>query len=605
MPDHSEQMPSLSTLCLDDIPLSEMEQPVLVFGSIAKIQYANQAMVDLMGFSQNEFSYLMGFDISPDLNQENWQQLLAPESKPTIHFRKKNWELIRTESCVREVEIEGTQYLALIWTDYSDELDDPQAVRSYHHDLSQPEKLARLSHFTLQRAADALFWIKRNGDITHVNEASCRKLGYSRQELTSMNILDINKRMTQEQLDGAFNTLHKKGHLLLESSHFTKSGEEIQVEISSNFILFEGVEYTCSMVRDITLRKRKEAALRGALEEIKELRERLEAENNYLQEEIKLNHNFGEIISQNPKMKRVLKEVEQVAMTQTTVLIMGESGTGKELIARDVHQLSSRSERPMIKVNCAALPTSLIESELFGHEKGAFTGALKRKRGRFELADQGTIFLDEIGEMPLELQAKLLRVLQEGEYERLGGTETLKVNARVIAATNRNLEKEVEKGNFREDLYYRLNVFPILCPPLRSRKDDIPLLVQHFCTKLESKVGKKITHIPKKVLDRLQEYHFPGNIRELENIIERAVILSVGGKLQLDDWLPRKQKRKAAKEKMLTLEEVNRQHIIDILKMANWRVSGDEGAAKILGLKPTTLESRMKKLNIKRSMEAR
>lgn len=584
------------------VPLKDLSSPALVFGLRTKIHYVNQATMDAIGYSQDEFIHLQGFDISPDLNLSNWESILDPENETTIHFRKKDWTLIETRTQTIEVTHLDQVFRILIWHHFTDELSGSDQLKQFHHDLSQPEKLARLSHFTLQRAGDGVFWINSIGEITHVNEAACRKLGYSRQELTSMNISQINNEIQPGRLEEVFNILREQGSLLFESTHKAKSGEVIQVEISSNYIHFEGVEYTCSIVRDITQRKRKEAALRGALEEIRELRERLEAENNYLQEEIKLSHNFGEIISQNKSMRKVLKEVEQVANTQTTVLITGESGTGKELIARDLHRLSPRSERPMIKVNCAALPTYLIESELFGHEKGAFTGAVNRKLGRFELADKGTLFLDEIGEMPVELQAKLLRVLQEGEFERLGGTETLHVDARVIAATNRDLEKEVEKGNFRQDLYYRLNVFPIQCPPLRDRKEDIPLLVSHFCKKLEPKVGKKITNIPQKVLDRLQEYHFPGNIRELENIIERAVILSRNGKLQIGDWNPSQRKAKV-EESIPTLEQLNRQHIIKALKKTNWRVSGEEGAARLLGLKPTTLESRMKKMEIRRSSE--
>lgn len=585
------------------IALHSFTLPVLVFGPKTKIYYANQAAADALGYTPEELTYLQAFDISPDLNLSNWEGILTPDSEATIHFRKKDWKLIQTQSRTLKSSYPDSYCRILIWDHCTEDFGDSDDLKQFHHNLSQPEKLARLSHFTLQRASDALFWINSKGEITHVNEASCRKLGYTRKELTSLNILDINKEIVPERLAEVFQIIREQGSLLFESNHYTKEGKAIKVEISSNYINFDGEEYTCSIVRDITERKRKEAALRGALEEIKELRERLQDENNYLQEEIKLSHNFGEIISQNKSMRKVLREVEQVAHTQTTVLIMGESGTGKELIARDLHQLSPRSDRPMIKVNCAALPTYLIESELFGHEKGAFTGAMNRKRGRFELADKGTIFLDEIGEMPVELQAKLLRVLQEGEFERLGGTETLHVNARIIAATNRNLEKEVEKGNFREDLYYRLNVFPISCPPLRDRKEDIPLLVRHFCQKMEPKVGKKITHIPQKVLDRLQEYHFPGNIRELENIIERAVILSRDGKLQIGDWIPRKRKE-GVTESIPTLDQLNRQHIVRALKMTNWKISGDNGAAKLLGLKPTTLESRMKKMEIRRSTDA-
>jgi len=329
-------------------------------------------------------------------------------------------------------------------------------------------------------------------------------------------------------------------------------------------------------------------------------KQRLQAQNQYLQEEIKLTYNFEEIISKSNNFQKVLRQIEQVAATDATVLILGESGTGKELIARAIHNISNRSKKPLVKVNCATLPANLIESELFGHEKGAFTGALEKKIGRFELANGGTIFLDEIGELPVELQAKLLRVLQEGEFERLGNPHTIKVNTRVIAATNRNLQMAIEKKEFREDLFYRLNVFPVVCPPLRDRKDDIPLLVKHFCHKHEGKIGRKITNIPNKVMDGLMAYDWPGNIRELENIIERAMILSTEGTLEYGDWIPTEKVSVNGKPAASKLEDLERNHILDTLNKTGWKVSGEKGAAKILGLNPTTLEARMKKLGIKR-----
>ena len=326
---------------------------------------------------------------------------------------------------------------------------------------------------------------------------------------------------------------------------------------------------------------------------------RLEAQNIYLQEEIKGGHNFEELIGSSSSLKKVLKNVERVAPTDSAVLITGETGTGKELIARAIHNLSSRKDKPLVKVNCAAIPAGLIESELFGHEKGAFTGALTKKMGRFEVADKGTIFLDEIGELPLDLQTKLLRVLQEGEFERVGGTQTFKVNVRVIAATNRDLEKLSKTGHYRPDLYYRLNVFPIHLPPLREREGDIPLLAQYFAHKFATNLGKKIDRIPERMVSALQRYEWPGNIRELEHVIERAVILSEGSELEPIDWLS-PSNAKAGYGKQLTLEEMERQYIVDVLEQTSWRVSGEKGAAKILDLNPTTLEARMKKLGITR-----
>jgi len=336
-----------------------------------------------------------------------------------------------------------------------------------------------------------------------------------------------------------------------------------------------------------------------AYEEIAGLKARLEQEKIYLQEEIKAEHNFGNIVGQSSTISRVLKGVETVAPTDATVLLLGETGTGKELIARALHDLSLRKDRALVRVNCAALPAGLIESELFGHEKGAFTGALARKIGRFELADGGSIFLDEIGDLSPDLQAKLLRVLQEGEFERVGSTSTLKVDVRVIAATHRDLEKASQEGTFRPDLYYRLSVFPISIPPLRERKEDIPLLVKHFVMKYNGKLGKRVETIAEKTMNALHDYSWPGNVRELENVIERAVIVSTGSQLELGEWLPKPGITEMG-ARILMLEELEREHIIKTLELTGWRVSGERGAAKLLGLKPTTLDARMKKLGITR-----
>jgi PAS domain S-box-containing protein len=353
---------------------------------------------------------------------------------------------------------------------------------------------------------------------------------------------------------------------------------------------------------DITERKEAEVELRRAHEELNQLKNQLEAENIYLQQELQLDQTFGDIVGHSDAIKYVLFKVTQVAPTDSTVLITGETGTGKELVARAIHGASSRKDRPLIKVNCAALSASLIESELFGHEKGAFTGAASRKEGRFELANEGTLFLDEIGELPAELQVKLLRVIQDGEFERVGGTKTLKADVRIIAATNRNLQAEVEKGTFREDLWYRLNVFPVTVPPLRQRKEDIPELTEHFIAKFAKRSGKKITSVSPRVMQALQAHSWPGNVRELANVIERAVIHTQGDVLQSVGTLQHTSEEPGAFPK--TLEEVERECIMRTLESTGWRVEGQNGAARILGLNPSTLRTRMLKLNIQRRRSA-
>ncbi|MFN0180014.1 MAG: sigma 54-interacting transcriptional regulator [Gemmatimonadales bacterium] len=330
-------------------------------------------------------------------------------------------------------------------------------------------------------------------------------------------------------------------------------------------------------------------------------KDRLEAQNAYLKDEIKTAHDFKEIIGTSAAINKTLRAIDKVAATDATVLIMGETGTGKELAARAIHGASHRKDGVLVKVNCAAIPAGLIESELFGHERGAFTGALMRKIGRFELADRGTLFLDEVGEIPLDLQTKLLRVLQEGEFERLGSTKTQRVNVRIIAATNRDLQAEVREGRFRADLYYRLNVFPLVLPALRDRPEDIPLLVSHFLRKHGKAMGRRVESVSPSSMALLERYSWPGNVRELEHVLERGVILSHGPVLEVGDWMPRSTPDSTVEgDDPTTLDDAERRHILKVLEQTGWRVSGDRGAAAILGLKSTTLEARMKRLGIVR-----
>ncbi len=363
--------------------------------------------------------------------------------------------------------------------------------------------------------------------------------------------------------------------------------------------------------------------IEAAFREIEALKERLAKENLYLQEEVRTEHNFGEVVGESAALRRVLKQVETVAPTDSTVLIGGETGTGKELVARALHDLSPRKDRTFVKLNCSAIPTGLLESELFGHERGAFTGAITQKIGRFELAHKGTLFLDEVGDIPPELQPKLLRVLQEQEFERLGGTKTIKVDVRLVAATHRDLTRMVADGRFRQDLYYRLNVFPVLLPPLRERTDDIPRLVRHFTQRFARRMGRRIETIPSTVLESLARYPWPGNVRELQNVIERAVILSAGSVLHVplsDLQLPaaisqgseaRKTEAGASPTepspptpgKAVSLADAEREHILGALRDTGWVVGGPKGAAARLGMNRSTLLWKMKKLGISRPVD--
>jgi len=341
-------------------------------------------------------------------------------------------------------------------------------------------------------------------------------------------------------------------------------------------------------------RSRSAMELNERLREIEALKQRLETENIYLQEEVKILAEHSEIVGQSPRIKKVLAQAQQVAQTDSTVLLLGETGTGKELLARVIHNLSRRKDRPLVTVNTASLAPTLIESELFGREKGAYTGALTKQIGRFELADGSSLFLDEIGDLAPELQVKLLRVLQEGRFERLGSPKPIQANVRVIAATHRDLEEAVQQGKFREDLYYRLAVFPIHIPPLRERAEDIPLMVQFFVNEFAEKMGKRIRNVPRKTIEALQRYSWPGNVRELRNVIERAVIVSSEDTLNVE--LPQSSKGKSSR--VVTLAEAERRHIMEILETTKWRIKGPRGAAEILGLKPSSLYSTMSRLGI-------
>jgi PAS domain S-box-containing protein len=470
-----------------------------------------------------------------------------------------------------------------------------------------------------QNSSDVIIIVNKLGTITYVSPSVERFSGYKTTDLIGKDAFDF---IAAADIDKA---IHDFGEAILTKgidipNSFRmrhKNGSEIVVEgLGKNLLDDPVVKGFVMNVRDVTERKKMEEALqkshdelelrveertvelKKALSEIEAMKDRLEAENIYFRQENKMKHRFENIIGQSDGLKYVLYRAQQVASMNTTVLILGETGTGKELIAAAIHNMSTRKERPLITVNCAALPGNLIESELFGREKGAFTGADIRRMGRFEVANGSTLCLDEIGELPLELQGKLLRVIQHNEFERLGSYQTIKVDVRIVATTNRNLEEEVRNGRFRQDLYYRLNVFPITVPPLRQRKDDIMPLVKAFTERYSRKMGKQITSIQNETMKMLQDYPWPGNIRELESVIERAVILCPGPVLELVDKLGTSSCEFSSTVK--TLEETERNQILKILSETKWRIEGKDGAATILGIHPSTLRAKMHKFEIVR-----
>lgn len=441
---------------------------------------------------------------------------------------------------------------------------------------------------------DAVIVVDRAGSIIRANAQAEQTFGYGRQEMIGQTI--------EMLMPERFRAIHPEHRMRYDANPHRrpmgaglelfgkrKDGTEFPVDIMLGPVETENGRLVLTVIRDLSEKKEAEEAL-----------QRSEEEKRYLEEELITAHQFEEIIGNTRGLKRVLKQVETVAPTDATVLILGETGTGKELIARAIHKLGLRRDHPFVKLNCSAIPAGLLESELFGHEKGAFTGAIAQKIGRLELAHRGTLFLDEIGDLPLELQPKILRALQEREFERLGGTRTIPVNVRLVAATNRNLAKMVDQREFRSDLYYRLKVFPVEIPPLRERREDIPLLVEYFVDQHARRMSRHIETIPSEIMQTLTRWHWPGNVRELENFIERAVILSPGPVLRA----PLAELELASEpvsEPTADLHDAEREHILRVLREAKGMISGPSGAAQRLGLKRTTLNSKLKKLGIKRS----
>ena len=481
------------------------------------------------------------------------------------------------------------------------------------------QEIEKENALILSAAGEGIYGVNADGKTTFLNPAAERLLGYSADELIGC---DIHSAIHHSHGDGSrypsktcpIYAAFSDGevHCVDNEVFWRKDGQPIPVEYTSTPIEDNGQLVGAVVVfRDISDRKEAEAKLRSALAEVEALRSRLEQENAYLQEEIRNEHNYKEIVGQSAAIMNVIKQIDLVAPTGANVLISGESGTGKELIARAIHESSERRNRPLIRVNCASIPRELFESEFFGHVKGAFTGAVSDRAGRFELADGGTLFLDEVGEIPLELQSKLLRVLQEQQFERIGDNQTRRVDVRIIAATNRDLKAEVNAQNFREDLFYRLNVFPIESVPLRLRMEDVPLLASHFVKRASEKFGKTGIKLTRADIQTLQTYAWPGNIRELINVIERSVILERNGRLSLDlpqmGELPLPECQRVATHEMEIVSDAERKkrdrdNIIAALKACDGKVFGEGGAAKLLDVKPTTLASRIKRLGISKNL---
>ncbi len=556
---------------------------------------------------------------------QGWTRALSPQHA--------SGQALRLEYSATALPMAGKHYLVvtMIGLDHRAQRDmDAEADAYLRGGIGQWQRVQQLfqdieqeNQLILRAAGEGIFGVNVEGCATFVNPAAERILGWPADELVGKNMHVI---MHHTRPDGstypetecpiyaAFRdgAVHEVGNEMF----WHRDGRAVWVEYTSTPIRDRGELVGAVVVfRDITQRRDADEKLRLALDEVDTLRQRLELENEYLQEEIRSEANHHQIVGRSAPIQKVLRQIELVAPTDASVLITGESGTGKELIARALHDASTRCDRPLIRVNCAAIPRELFESEFFGHVKGAFTGAVRDRVGRFELANGGTLFLDEVGEIPLELQGKLLRVLQEGQFERVGEEATRKVDVRVIAATNRDLKQEVRKRAFREDLYFRLNVFPIECAPLRERPDDIPLLASHILASVGRRLGHAKLRLTQGDMQRLRQYDWPGNIRELENVLERAAILARDGRLRLDlpdhrltnTPAPAPKLAHASGAQVLTdaqRRDRDRTNIQAALLLTNGKVFGDGGAAELLGIKPTTLASRIKALGINRTADS-
>ncbi len=616
---------------IESIYLHLCEAVLLIDPYRDRIVQANPAAQQLLGYTQHSLLALRPSRLfCPDLAKMiSFTQAVLHQGSGwnnELHAQTAEGELLRLEISASSPQEQASSLM--IWTlrhyDKLEELRKTTEANSLHREGLERWKsiesvfseFERQNQLILNAAGEGIYGMDTEGKTSFVNPAAERILGWQADELIGRN---VHKLIHHSYPDGdhypdqdchIFAAFRDGEVRHVEDEVFwSKSGKAIPVEYTSTPILEAGRLVGAVVIfRDISERKQAEERLRAALDEVQTLKLKLEKENAYLQEEYLIEHNYKEIVGRSSAITQVIQKIELVAPTDAAVLITGESGTGKELIARAIHEGSSRHDRPMIRVNCASIPRELFESEFFGHIKGSFSGAISDRAGRFELADGGTLFLDEIGEIPLELQGKLLRVLQEQQFERVGESVTRHVDVRIIAATNRDLRSEVETHHFREDLYFRLNVFPIVSIPLRQRQEDIPILASHFLKLACSKFGKSELQFTQGDMDRMLSYPWPGNIRELINVIERAVILSQHQRLHLDFSInhqnrdsiqpPATQTATIQTEEELRQREVD--NIIAALKQCNGRLFGHQGAAQTLKVKPTTLASRIKRLGINR-----
>ena len=585
-------------LRIRQLSLDQAQEAFVWIREDGSLSYANRPFFKIYGYKRKRLDRLHIRDIEPAFAEENvwrqhWEEMRETRQRTLEALnRRADGSLFPVDANLFFVEYGGRTRLCAVLRDVSEQ--------------REREKRLQLFKTTVQNSTDYIIWADETGIPFYANDAWLTFQNITERECYDRPLEEFSPTLRARTYAATWEMVREQKTVRYESTAENAAGDRLDVLIAAQHLTTaEGREYAVFVITDISQQQLQRQKLSSALEEVRALTEQLSQEKTYLEQELSEQFKFDNIISRDPAYKKVLQQVGRVAETTATVLILGETGTGKELLARAVHNLSARSNRPLVTLNCAALPANLIESELFGHEKGAFTGAVERKIGRFEVADQGTIFLDEIGELPLGLQAKLLRVLQEGEFERLGSTRTIRTDVRIIAATNRDLATQVKEGRFREDLYFRLNVFPIVNTPLRERREDIPLLIDFFAKRFSDKTGRKIERIPQGAVNRLINYNFPGNIRELENIVERAVILSNDETLNLSAVMPDKNAAAAGSkaegtEKFPSFEEMQRQHIIEALERTYWRVSGPYGAAKLLGLNDKTLSSKMRKLKINR-----